>query len=69
MAEGFDESHRKALVGVGILPLQFISGQTAHGLKLTGREKFTFRLDTNLSAKQQVTITVSVVVLLFLMAE
>jgi len=60
IAESFDESHRRALVGVGVLPLQFTDGQTAHSLELTGRERFTIRLDQCLVAQQKVVIVVSV---------
>ena len=59
VAESFDERHRQALVGVGVLPLEFIDGQTAHGLGLTGRETFTIRLDNNLAIRQQLTVIVS----------
>jgi len=59
IAESFDESHRRALVGVGVLPLQFAAGQTAHSLELTGREKFVIQLASCLAAQQKVTVVVS----------
>lgn len=40
LAEGFERIHRTNLVGMGILPLQFLSGQNAASLGLTGWESF-----------------------------
>jgi aconitate hydratase len=41
IAESFERIHRSNLVGMGILPLQYLPGQHAAGLGLTGREAFT----------------------------
>ncbi|WP_213805662.1 aconitate hydratase [Granulicella sp. dw_53] len=40
IAESYERIHRSNLVGMGILPLQFLSGQTADSLLLTGEEVF-----------------------------
>ncbi|GAC1355948.1 MAG: aconitate hydratase [Acidobacteriaceae bacterium] len=40
IAESYERIHRSNLVGMGILPLQFLPGQTAEGLHLTGEEVF-----------------------------
>jgi aconitate hydratase len=40
IAESFERIHRTNLVGMGVLPLQFLEGQNAAVLKLTGRETF-----------------------------
>ncbi|MDR3706949.1 MAG: aconitate hydratase AcnA [Capsulimonadaceae bacterium] len=40
IAESYERIHRSNLVGMGILPLQFESGQTAQSLGLTGYETF-----------------------------
>jgi aconitate hydratase len=40
IAESYERIHRSNLVGMGVLPLQFLSGQTAESLKLTGEEVF-----------------------------
>jgi aconitate hydratase len=40
IAESFERIHRTNLVGMGVLPLQFIDGQNAASLKLTGRETY-----------------------------
>src|SRR5690349_16052742 len=43
IAESFERIHRSNLVGMGILPLQYLAGQNAKSLELTGKEKFTIR--------------------------
>jgi len=40
IAESYERIHRSNLVGMGILPLQFMPGDTPHSLGLTGRETF-----------------------------
>jgi aconitate hydratase len=40
IAESFERIHRSNLIGMGVLPLQYTEGQTAHGLGLTGKETF-----------------------------
>jgi len=40
IAESFERIHRTNLVGMGVLPLQFVQGDNAGTLKLTGREIF-----------------------------
>jgi aconitate hydratase A / 2-methylisocitrate dehydratase len=41
IAESFERIHRSNLVNMGVLPLQFKTGETATSLKLTGTEEFT----------------------------
>ncbi|MDC4361994.1 aconitate hydratase AcnA [Acinetobacter baumannii] len=38
IAESFERIHRSNLVGMGVLPLQFVDGQTRQSLNLTGHE-------------------------------
>ncbi len=40
IAESYERIHRSNLVGMGVLPLQFLPGQSASTLGLTGRELF-----------------------------
>ncbi|MGA8531525.1 MAG: aconitate hydratase AcnA [Acidobacteriaceae bacterium] len=42
IAESFERIHRSNLVGMGILPLQFESGQNVESLGLTGEETYDF---------------------------
>jgi aconitate hydratase len=38
LAESFERIHRSNLIGMGVLPLQFLQGENAESLGLTGRE-------------------------------
>ena len=40
ITESFERIHRSNLIGMGVLPLQFLPGQNAQSLGLTGREVF-----------------------------
>ena len=40
IAESYERIHRSNLVGMGILPLQFVAGESAGSLKLSGEEVF-----------------------------
>src|SRR6202453_1140109 len=40
IAESYERIHRSNLVGMGILPLQFLPGQNVESLRLTGEEGF-----------------------------
>jgi aconitate hydratase len=40
IAESFERIHRSNLVNMGVLPLQFVGGETASSLGLTGREDY-----------------------------
>ena len=42
IAESFERIHRSNLVGMGILPVQFLDGENAESLGLTGEEVFDF---------------------------
>ncbi len=41
VAESYERIHRSNLVGMGVLPLQFLPGESAASLGLTGREAYT----------------------------
>ena len=41
IAESFERIHRSNLVGMGIVPLQFVEGQSAESLGLSGSESYT----------------------------
>ncbi len=41
IAESFERIHRSNLVGMGVLPLQFVEGQSRESLCLTGQESFS----------------------------
>ncbi len=48
IAESYERIHRSNLVGMGILPLQFLPEETAESLGLTGEEVFEIRGITDL---------------------
>jgi aconitate hydratase len=57
LAESYERIHRSNLVGMGVLPLQFLPGDSAASLGLTGRESYTVHgLSEGLSPKQRLTV-------------
>ncbi len=58
MAQSFERIHRSNLVGMGVLPLQFLGGQSRESLGLTGHETFTIEgLSNDLKPRQKLTVT------------
>ena len=49
IAESYERIHRSNLIGMGVLPLQFIDGQSATSLGITGSETFTITGVTELN--------------------
>jgi len=45
IAESFERIHRSNLIGMGIVPLQYLEGQNAGTLKLSGSEVFDIELE------------------------
>ncbi|MFC2150791.1 aconitate hydratase AcnA, partial [Calditrichota bacterium] len=45
IAQSFERIHRSNLVGMGVLPLQFLKGENAKSLGLNGEETFTIDVD------------------------
>jgi aconitate hydratase len=59
LAESYERIHRSNLVGMGILPLQYLSGQNAASLGLTGFETFDIHgIADGLKPGQRVSLTV-----------
>lgn len=56
LAESFERIHRSNLVMMGILPLQFLEGQTAASLQLTGYETYTVVLPKKPQVHDMVTV-------------
>jgi aconitate hydratase len=58
IAESYERIHRSNLVGMGILPLQYLPGESASSLGLTGRERFSVAgIADGLRPRQEVTVT------------
>ena len=66
IAESFERIHRSNLIGMGVLPLQFIGGQSKSSLKLNGSEIITIKgledihpsseLDCKIMSDEEITI-------------
>ncbi len=56
IAESFERIHRSNLVGMGILPLQFLAGENAASLGLNGEEFFDFEGLASLTPGSKVTV-------------
>jgi aconitate hydratase len=41
IAESYERIHRSNLIGMGVLPLQFVDGQSKESLGLSGEETYT----------------------------
>jgi aconitate hydratase len=58
IAESYERIHRSNLVGMGILPLQYLPGESAASLGLTGRERFGVQgIADGLRPRQEVSVT------------
>ncbi len=58
IAESYERIHRSNLVGMGVLPLEYLAGETRESLGLTGEEEFTIHgLDAALKPKQTVQVS------------
>ena len=51
LTESFERIHRSNLIGMGVLPLQFLDGQNAQSLGLSGHERFDITGIQNGAAK------------------
>ena len=56
LAESYERIHRSNLIGMGVLPLQFLPGESASSLRLTGREVFDVEGLVDLQPGGQVTV-------------
>ena len=56
IAESFERIHRSNLVGMGVLPLTFRSGETAASLGLDGTERFSIELREDLKPRQEIEV-------------
>ncbi|XP_050483353.1 cytoplasmic aconitate hydratase-like [Bombus huntii] len=57
IAESYERIHRSNLVGMGIIPLQYLPGQNAETLGLTGYEMYDIVVPENSQPGQLITIT------------
>lgn len=59
IAESYERIHRSNLVGMGIAPLQFIDGQNAESLGLSGTETYDIIIPENCKPGDRVTVQVN----------
>ncbi|XP_066589508.1 cytoplasmic aconitate hydratase-like [Prorops nasuta] len=57
IAESYERIHRSNLVGMGIIPLQYLPGQNAETLGLTGYELYDIVISENCQPGQKITVT------------
>uniref|UniRef100_A0A8C4WI57 Cytoplasmic aconitate hydratase n=1 Tax=Gopherus evgoodei TaxID=1825980 RepID=A0A8C4WI57_9SAUR len=56
LAESYERIHRSNLVGMGVIPLQYLPGEDAESLGLTGRERYTIVIPEELAPRMKVQI-------------
>lgn len=56
IVESFERIHRSNLVGMGLLPLQFLEGQNRESLGLSGEEFFTIEGLADLKPRQKISV-------------
>ncbi|HKY61013.1 MAG TPA: aconitate hydratase AcnA [Gemmatimonadota bacterium] len=60
IAESYERIHRSNLIGMGVLPLQFVDGESARSLGLTGEEVYSIRgIANGLATGKRVQVTAS----------
>ncbi|CEG22880.1 Aconitate hydratase [Planococcus massiliensis] len=57
IAESYERIHRSNLVMMGVLPLQFVNGQNADSLGLTGRESISVNLTDDVKPRDILKVT------------
>jgi aconitate hydratase len=57
IAESYERIHRSNLVGMGVVPLEYVAGQTAASLGLTGHERFSIDWGVTFAPRQIVSVT------------
>jgi aconitate hydratase len=58
IAQSFERIHRSNLVGMGVLPLTFLEGESAESLGLSGEELYTIRDVAQIQPRQEVEVEV-----------
>jgi aconitate hydratase len=58
ITESFERIHRSNLIGMGVLPLQFLDGVTRKTLALMGNERISIEVSDSLTPKALLTMTI-----------
>ncbi|XP_010611189.1 cytoplasmic aconitate hydratase [Fukomys damarensis] len=56
LAESYERIHRSNLVGMGVIPLEYIPGENADSLGLTGQERYTVIIPENLRPQMKIQV-------------
>ncbi|XP_062305062.1 cytoplasmic aconitate hydratase isoform X2 [Osmerus eperlanus] len=56
LAESYERIHRSNLVGMGVIPLEYLPGDTADSLGLTGKERYTVVFPEKPTPRMTVTV-------------
>ncbi|KAJ4937035.1 hypothetical protein JOQ06_001621 [Pogonophryne albipinna] len=56
VAESYERIHRSNLVGMGVIPLEYLAGDSAESLGLTGRERYTILIPEPLTPRMLVDV-------------
>ncbi len=60
VARSFERIHRSNLVGMGVLPLQFLGNDSVQSLNITGNETFDLKgIESDIKPQQQVTLVIN----------
>jgi len=59
IAESYERIHRSNLVGMGIVPLQYLEGQSTESLGLSGKETYTIDLPQDIKTGQNIDVKLS----------
>jgi len=57
IAESYERIHRSNLVGMGVLPLEFMQGDSADSLGLDGTETFAIAIDESVKPRDEIEVT------------
>ena len=60
IVESYERIHRSNLIGMGLLPLQFLEGQNASSLGLTGKETYNIEIPQDLTPRQKLQVEVNI---------
>ncbi len=56
IAVTYERIHRSNLVGMGVLPLEFLPGQSRESLGLDGTETFGIKIDDTVKPRQRISV-------------
>jgi aconitate hydratase len=59
IAESFERIHRSNLVGMGVMPMQFLNEENSAKLSLKGDEIFSIELNQNISIGENIKVKTS----------